>query len=174
MSRIQSTLNVLGSYAAWWGCILGVQWNHPYLGTLPTWGYLGLHLWSSTRRRNELLFLLLATLAGTFVDSLFAASGLLLYKGGYTAWLAPLWISALWAGFAATLNHSLRWLHRNGALAILLAGVAAPLSYYGGVRLKAIQFGNPTWLPPVLLSLSWMCLIPFLLWLAKQLELVEP
>ena len=175
MSRWFSALNVAGSYLAWWGCVLGVLWNHPFLGTVPTWLYLGAHLQWTDQIRREGLFLLVAIVAGTTLDSMFAATGLLIYKGGYPgiSWLAPLWITALWGGFAATLNHSLGWMRRKKALAAILAGLVSPLSYYGGVRLGVLKFAEPLWWPALWLGVSWFVLIPALLILADKIGIGE-
>jgi hypothetical protein len=121
------------------------------------------------------LFLVAAIIAGTGLDSIFATTGLLSYKGGYPGvhWLAPLWITALWGGFAATLNHSLGWMRRKKVLAAILAGLMSPFSYHGAGKLGVVEFAKPLWWPTFWLGLSWCLLIPALLILAEKLGIGE-
>ena len=54
--------------------------------------------------------------------------------------VTPLWMVALWAAFATTLNVSLRALRPHYLLAAVLAAMGAPLAYYAGARLGALQW----------------------------------
>jgi hypothetical protein len=58
-------------------------------------------------------------------------------------WLAPVWIIAMWAGFATLLHVALRWLLPHRWLAALLGAVGGPLAYYAGMRLGAVNFPDP-------------------------------
>ena len=87
-----------------------------------------------------------------------------LLPGGYplVGWLAPLWITALWAGFAATLLHSLAFLRGRRWLAALFGALGGPLSFYGGAQLGVLSLGPSPGLALVVLALGWSIAIPAL------------
>jgi hypothetical protein len=83
--------------------------------------------------------------------------------------LTPLWMVALWATFATTLNVSLRSLRKHLALASLLGAVGAPLVYHAGAGLGALQWVHR--LPAMLsIALAWGILTPLLLSTARRLD----
>lgn len=82
--------------------------------------------------------------------------------------LPPVWMIALWANFATTLNLSLAGLQSRPGLAALLGLVGGPLAYWGGAGLGAMTFVAP--LPALItLALGWALLTPLLLALAATL-----
>ena len=80
---------------------------------------------------------------------------------------------ALWPAFATTLNVSLRLLHRRIAMAGLLGAIAAPIAYYAGARLGAVEFVDPS---AALLAIGagWLVITPLLVWLAARLDGYAP
>jgi hypothetical protein len=73
----------------------------------------------------------------------------------------------MWTLFAATLNHSLAWLHGRPWLQAVLGGIAGPMSYAGGVALGAADWQQRT---PALgvLALAWALLLPVTMALARR------
>ena len=82
---------------------------------------------------------------------------------------APVWIVAMWIGFALTLNHSLSALKRHPGIAVTFGLVGGPLAYWiaAGVWQAARIEGG--WLPYVALAVSWGAITPLLLRLADRL-----
>lgn len=155
--------NAVGFQSAWWLTVLGIAMGFPLLGPLAMILYVMVDHFSLTKKNQaEALLILSALFLGTLSDSLFASVGLLSYAGGYTQipWLAPLWITAMWGGFAATLNHSLAWIKTKPILAFLLGAVFGPLSYMAGSRFGAIQFNMEMTLTMVILGLFWGIAVP--------------
>ena len=71
----------------------------------------------------------------------------------------PLWLVVLWACFAATLGHSLKFLTKSIYFQVIAGAVFAPLSYFAGERLSAVGFGYSHYFTFLLLSVSWALLM---------------
>ena len=127
-------LNFVLFQAAWFAAVLAPPGIASFLAALA----LVIHLkWVALPR--EWRFILLVTVIGGAVDSIFAWSGVFAFPAATFGWQpppAPLWLLLLWANFATTLCHSLQWMQRYKALAFVLGGVAGPLAYLGGVEIS--------------------------------------
>jgi Protein of unknown function (DUF2878) len=157
-------LNALGYQLGWWFCILGVNWKLPYLGPLAMGVFVSLHLLYAADGNGELLFLFSATFLGTLLDSVKASSGFISYGGGYPGigWLAPMWITAMWAGFASTINHCLKFLINRRITAFAAGAVFGPLAYLTAARFGAITLNLSLSLNIVILSLVWGTVLPLM------------
>ncbi|MDZ7825201.1 MAG: DUF2878 domain-containing protein [Gammaproteobacteria bacterium] len=136
-------INFLAFQAGWFAWCPGGASGWPWLGVGVVAVVIALHVFQSPEASRELRLVAAAAVIGTAWDSTLAATGLLIYPSGQLAsMLAPVWIVALWMGFATCLNVSLRWLKGRRALAMLLGGVAGPLSFWAGSRLGAVRFAR--------------------------------
>jgi fucose 4-O-acetylase-like acetyltransferase len=100
--------------------------------------------------------------------------GLLEYPSGMILpWLAPVWIIALWAGFATLLPVSLRWLLGRWRTAALFGAVGGPLAYYAGMKLGAVSFPDPV-VALAALAGGWAVLTPLTCWIALKLSADPP
>ena len=81
-------------------------------------------------------------LFGTVIDTILFFSGSFVYAGAYSNELliAPLWITAMWAGFAATVNHSMSWLKDKWASDGYLWCCIWASCFYTGEKFGAIDF----------------------------------
>lgn len=163
-------VNMVFLQVLWFAVILGAanRWMSPAI----TWFvlYLCWHLVYGERRKQDIVLVAMAALAGSTVDSLWVQMGWLSFHHAVPhPGLAPLWIAMLWAGLALTLNHSLRWLQSRLCLAAALSAVSAPFSYLAASRLGAVDILEPLYLYP-LLSLSWAILIPSMLMFARGIH----
>jgi Protein of unknown function (DUF2878) len=82
--------------------------------------------------------------------------------------MLPFWLVVLWVAFAATLNHSLVFLHKRLGLASLLGAVFGPVSYWSGMQLGRLQFPHSTTSTMLVLGLVWAILMPALVALALR------
>lgn len=164
--------NALGFQSAWWLTVLGLVMGYPFLGPLVMTLYLVADHFSLTKTRSETLLIISAMIIGTIADSIFKMTGLLGYAGGYSfaPILAPLWITTMWGGFAATLNHSLGWLKNRALLAFAMGAIFGPLSYLAGSKFDAIIFTQSQTLTFIILGLFWGLAIPGLVKLHTILE----
>ena len=87
-----------------------------YLGPIVTLILLFIHFYLFVSDIKEFYLILIISVIGTVVDSLLFLSGSFVYAGSYIEGLAiaPLWITAMWIAFAATVNHSMSFLKVDG------------------------------------------------------------
>ncbi|MBP8081509.1 MAG: DUF2878 domain-containing protein [Arenimonas sp.] len=163
--------NVVGYQLVWMACIAGAGRGMAWLGPVAAMSFVVATLAFGGKRDADLRALALAVPLGVAMDSLFAASGWLNYAQAWP-WpqLAPVWIWALWAAFAMTLNHSLAFLEDRPWLAALLGLVCGPLAYSAAAgTFNAVDFGVPLPWIMVALALAWALLLPLLMSLNKRL-----
>lgn len=161
--------NVLLFHIGWFASVLGAAQDRPYLGPAVVGIALAIHLCLFGTRR-ELLLILASAALGTIAESAFARTGFASYRADpLPPWLCPPWISAMWANFAMTLRHSLRWLEARPFLALVVGAAAGPLAYLAGARLGAIAFHDPA--PAILfLAALWATALAALLRLSLLLD----
>jgi hypothetical protein len=167
-------LNLAAFQLGWWALVLTAAqgWSEIGLGVVTL--ILAWHLGRVRPLGAEALLIGLAALIGFCFDSLLLASGWVSFGGGDLAGglgpdLPPLWMTALWANFATTLNVSLVSLQTRPWLAALLGLVGGPAAYWGGAELGAMSFLDPT-AGLIALALGWGILTPLLLALARLLS----
>ena len=157
----------------WFACIIGAANNQvlwPVLGTLV---YLAIHIWRSEYPKLELMLILKIVVFGVSADTLIANLGFLNFEDAWpSAYLSPIWLWALWALVASTINGSLSWLRGRLVLGAVLGAIAGPLSYEAGIRLGAGSWGPNGQLGGlVLLAIVWGVAIPlFFYWSRRTLN----
>ena len=159
-------LNFIWFQCIWFIAILGreqIQWL--LLGLLLT------HLALSKHWKTEMKVMLLCASVGVALDSLFAWQGVFQFDTSNTLLPIPFWLVAIWLGFSGTLRHSLSYLLPHPALAMLVAGISAPLSYFAGMRLGAVEFGLGTWQTAALIGAAWICIMPVLIFISNKASL---
>lgn len=163
-------LNVLLFEAGWLASVLGAANGLPWAGVAVIAVVAAFHLARSRRALPELLLLAIAFAIGALFESLLVQTGWLRFDGGtLAAGTAPVWMAALWINFATTLNVALRALHARPAAAALLGAIAAPVAYYAGARLGAVEMVAAA---PALAAIAagWSVLTPALLAVARRLD----
>lgn len=169
-SRRWQISNFLFTQLAWFAAVLGAAQGLPAWGALPALAVLLWHLRRAPRPRSEAALILLTAGLGTAADTLVLGQGVLAYTSGqWNAAVPPLWMCALWAVFATSLNVTLRWLHGRPLLAALIGAVAGPLAFLSGARLGAATLLAPG---PALawLALEWAIVLPALCLCARRLD----
>lgn len=168
-------INAIAYQTTWLAAIGGAAAGWWWMGPLALLLFAAWQLPRSAQRRADTLLLGYAGALGFAVDSLFAQTGLLSYSAAvpWAEW-APLWIVALWASFALTLNHSLAYLKRHWQLAAALGAVGAPLAYSAAARSGALAFPPSATITLVLLATTWAVLAPALGLLATHLAAPVP
>ncbi len=127
-----------------------------YWGAAPFFVFLMLHV-LYTRRLWELWFALSVAFAGTGLDTIYNVTGLIHYNGAYPGlpFLAPIWITSLWAGLAVTLDHSLQMLIGRPAWTFFTGAVFGPMAYWTGDEMGAIRFSLDAWTTMIILAVPW-------------------
>ena len=156
---------------SWWACVMGVvKYNQPYFGPFVMSLFIFFHLLMIKNKKKEILFLSIAGIIGFFVDSFKAFSGFITYNGVFSDNLAPLWIIAMWIGFAATINHSGSWIKKRYLIAILLGAIFGPLNYLVGDNMDALSINMNFSQNILVLSFVWGVSVPFLYYLAEKIN----
>jgi hypothetical protein len=121
--------------------------------------------------RADALLMLGTAALGFLIDTLWVQLALMRFTTPLPwAGLAPVWIVALWMGFALTLNHSLAGLKPHLWWAALLGVVGGPLAYGVAERAwSAVALAQPAWQPLAALALAWGLVTPLLLLAARRL-----
>lgn len=113
----------------------------------------------------------LVAITGIIVDSGLTIAGLFIFDSPSYGIAIPLWLAALWMAFAGTLRHSLRYFMGHWKMCALAGAISGPLSYYGGVKLGAVEFGYPLLHSLAVLSVTWALILPLSFWIAMQVEM---
>jgi hypothetical protein len=162
--------NALLSQVAWFGAVLAAARGLPWLGVAAIAAVAALHLVFARTPAHELRLLLIALVLGAVFETLLVWAGLLRFEGGAVlAGTAPVWMIALWANFATTLNVSLRALRGRLLVASLLGAIGAPLAYYGGQKLGAVQILD-TGFALATIAFGWAILTPLLFVAARRFD----
>ena len=163
--------NIVGFQASWWGCVLGVKSGIIYLGPFLMLAFLAVHVVRNVDNYSEIKLIILFGLIGTFIDTGMAYFGVLIYNGTYfpDSYIAPLWITSMWCGFSATVNHSLSWLHNRYVASAFLGVVSGPLSYLAGAKFGAIEFGAAPIIALGIIAIFYGLTIPLMYWVNEKL-----
>lgn len=155
--------NAIGNQLVWLCAVIGAGHGLRWPALLAAAAYVASQLLLSSHPTVELKLLGVALLCGLVVDGVAGGSGQVVYAAAWPgAWLAPVWILALWAAFAMTLTVSLKVLQRRFWLAALL-GMIAPLAYLSAARgWSAVMFPAPSWRGVALLAVGWAVALPLL------------
>ena len=172
MTVLFSILQFLAFDTAWFLSVWGGAKGWPWLGLAPALGVLGLHLalhratlWAEVKLAFAIL------LFGVLLEAGMMAAGLIRYAGTDPAQiLPPVWIVALWIGFASIPNGSLTWLRGRSGLQVLLGLVFGPLAYWTGAKMGAASLAEPTALALTGIGIAWALAFPTLMRLAEAIS----
>ena len=159
-------INFIGFQIGWFACVIGAAKGYPLLATAIASLIIVLHLCRVNKVYSELSLIISAIVIGFIWESILATSHWLSYDlAADSIVFAPLWLVAMWALFATTINLSMAWLKQRWLLASFMGSVFGPLAFIAGEKLGAVQFiDRPSAL--LALALGWASLMPLLLWLA--------
>ena len=164
MSKAFLIANVVGFQAVWFASVIGAANGLPWAGPLAVAVYSALHLSLTPDRASDLRMLGIALAMGAVADSALAATGVLQFASPWPwTFAAPVWILAMWAGFALTLNHSMAFLRGRWLTAFLFGAVGGPLAYWGASRgFDAVAFGQGLPVAMAALAVTWGIAMPAL------------
>tara|TARA_B100000519_G_scaffold182129_1_gene174886 strand:+ start:159 stop:680 length:522 start_codon:yes stop_codon:yes gene_type:complete len=170
---MKNIFNIIGFQVSWWGCVLGVKSGMTYLGPLLMLCFLTVHIVRFLDNYSEIKLIILFGIIGTIIDTSMAYSEILIYNGKYTpeTFFAPLWITSMWCGFSATINHSLQWLRHRYFASVLLGVVSGPLSYLAGIKFGAIEFDAAPIIALLIIAIFYGLTIPIMYWVNEKLVL---
>lgn len=161
-------INVIMFQIGWFACVLSAANHQVWLGVLIAAILLTLHVAKTKQKNLEINLIVIAMLFGLVFDTIPLALGWLNFAP-VSYWpnaISPPWMVALWGLFAATMNFSLRWLKPMPIIALIIGGIAGPVSYYFGEKLGALQIVTSN-AALLYLAIGWAIALPLLLKLAS-------
>jgi len=166
---MQKLANFLLFQIGWFACVLGAAYQMPLAGSLVALVIIAIYLTIVDTSFSEIKLMLLALMIGLIFESALVSGGLAIYSSGQLIDnMAPVWMILMWPLFATTINQSMGWLKNLHISAVILAGaISAPLAYFAGYRLGAVEFPDLT-TSLVTISVAWAVLLPVLLSAAKS------
>jgi hypothetical protein len=154
-------INLVGYNFAWFGL---VYWGDSFI---PISLFLLItHLSVVGKVNGEIWLILVITAIGIFVDSSLQYFNIFIFTG-YNH--IPFWLMMLWACFAATICHSLRFLSNSKLLQAFVGGLFAPLSYVAGYKFQVVDFSQPVIFTYLMLSVIWAGLFVCFFYLKEYL-----
>jgi hypothetical protein len=152
---------------AWFACVMGAALAMPWMGVGVTFIILGWHFYCAKQAKPEMALMLAALFIGATFDQSMLTLQLIEYQAhGWSSWLVPVWILALWLAFASTLNVSLGWMHDRYVVAVLFGAAGGPLAYLAAQKLGAVTVQGST--AYVALAIGWGVITPLLVMTAKR------
>ncbi|MEE4184175.1 MAG: DUF2878 domain-containing protein [Gammaproteobacteria bacterium] len=162
-------LNLVFFKLVWAASLAGVVYGYAWWGLGALCCFMIWHGATVPTARADFVLAITAVAIGLVLDTAYVRSGLISYEGNMLwSGAAPLWILALWANFALTMNGCMRWLQTRKPLAAALAFIFGPLSYYGGIALGTATVTGEQWLLFAVIGLAWAVALPLLLSLAVR------
>lgn len=171
MRIVLALFNFLAFEAAWFAAVSGGAAGRGGLMSLAVVAVVAIHLaLNRVRLWGEIQLILAVTLFGVLIEMGFMGAGLIRYAGTVEGQaLPPIWIAALWFGFATLPNASLAWLKGRWRLQAVLGLLAGPLTYWGGAKLGAATLpdgGGALFA----IGLAWALALPAIFLMAEALS----
>ncbi len=148
-------INFLFFQASWFALVAGAANRLLIPGIVLCSAFLAWELYRSAERRALGALVGLAIVGGILVDGSYATFELVRYTLPAGP-IAPWWIIGLWVVFALTLTESMGWMRQRAIIGSLMAGVSAPLSYYAGYKLGAVEFPMGLQTAMIIAALTWI------------------
>ncbi len=163
--------NFLLFQIGWFACVLGGANDQVTIGSMIALAVIAYHFYRATDAMQELRLLIVALIIGLVFESIVTSQGLARYSHGQVfEFIAPLWMILMWPLFATTLNLSMRWLKGIAPLLIAFLGALfAPLAYYAGNRLGAVEYDDFI-LSMGIIAIAWAVLLPALVIMSLKLN----
>jgi len=122
----------------WLLCVFGAVHGFVILSILFALFFIAMHIRCSSRKLNEVFYVMTVMICGYVIDSLLVMIGLFSYEAMGVDYLAPIWIAALWAMFSVTIGSSMAWMTDKYITASVLGGIFGPLAYYAAEKIGAV------------------------------------
>ncbi len=152
---------------AWLVCVLGGNG----IAVLAAIVVVAVHLKYFSDNHKEIAFIALITFIGFMLDTTLIRSGWLIAPDA-SLW-PPLWLVSLWALFATTLDHSMKWFQSRLLVSVVMGGVAGTLTYLAGTRLTDFSLKLPLLKTLAVIFIVWCVVFPLCLAIAKKMLSAE-
>jgi hypothetical protein len=165
-----SFVNYLLYQLGWLACVLGTAWGFPWLGVCLALGLIGVHLSLAEDRKNQIAIAIVSGLVGMIIDSAQLWAGVFSFPRGVVIdALPPPFMTVLWMQFATTFRYCMSWLSGRYVLSSLFGLIGAPIAFFAGERLGAIEFLPPRLAHFASLGFVWCLAVPLLVYISDRL-----
>jgi len=158
---MNALVNILIYQVIWFLCVIGET-----RGAILAIPLLGLHLFFTQNRKNDLQLMAAFFVAGLVIDGSLYGVGFFSFEA--PARPIPFWLAVIWLALATLPHNSLGWLKGRPFLSALFGATGGPLAYWAGVRLGAASFNWPLVPSLLLLAAIWALLWPGAMHLAGK------
>lgn len=172
MILIQKVIYYIVFYLSWAVCVHEASLGNGFIGPALIGVVIAFHLWFVKKTWMEFFFVLIVAVIGTLIDTVYMEFGIMTFAAKYESvpWLAPLWVTSLYALFAAAFVQSFSWLRGRWLLMIACGAIGGPLSYAAAVRVGAGEFLVPLWVACLVLAVVWALIFPLCFLLLDSLD----
>lgn len=170
VDALLALMNVIFFYAGWLICLWSAQAGRGWVGVVFTIAVLGFHCGMTKGLKKDLALVVIVGVMGTFLDSCYQNWDWIRYASPNRAlpFIAPLWITSLYALLAINLDHSLKWLSNRPYLAALLGAWGGVASYIAGERIGAAEVLSEWTMSYI--GAIWLFFFPLLFWISRQVD----
>ena len=161
--------NIIAFQLLWWACVLSAKHGLDWLVLIVTVAYIFVHFCWIEPKQQFWPLILTAIIGCVFDQYLFMTDWIRFNHHPTMSAYIPLWMIALWLGFATTLNLSMHWLQHRLLLAASLGAVFGPLAYLGAQQLEAVTLTHPLE-SLVCIAIEWGLALPLLLFIRRRFD----
>ncbi len=156
MLKVNVFINAMAFNVVWIACVAGSAQQLIWPAALSCAILAAYQLHPKNRHPNDIKLVVISIILGVIVDTLWVQLGYMDFteKRPFSG-LAPAWILFLWVGFALTVNHSLKWLQIHTLLPALVGAIAAPLTYFAGIKIGAVEYTASVVEVSIGLAIAW-------------------
>lgn len=160
--------NVVLFQAAWCASIFGAAAGNAWLGPVCMAVLVAIHLLITPTRRADSRTIPICTAIGIVAEMLTASiSGTSFAAHTPAAAPIPLWMAAIWPGFATLLNSSMAWMQTRPLIAVAFGAIGGPVAYYGGASAGAVRLGESPAMALAAVAIQYAVLMPILCEIAR-------
>lgn len=169
MFQVKVLVNAMLFNLVWLACVAGSA-KQLLWPAIISCIILAIYQLSPTRRHpNDIKLIYVSMLLGVIVDTIWIQMGYMDFTDKRPfQFLAPAWIIILWVGFGLTINHSLKWLTLHPLLPALTGAIAAPLTYFGGIKIGAVEYTASVAEVSTGLAIVWALALTLLVEIGKK------
>ncbi|WP_295943683.1 DUF2878 domain-containing protein [uncultured Xanthomonas sp.] len=172
---MSNLINYLALQGLWLAAVVGAAHGLAWAGPAALALFALYQLQPRRRARGDAALIALALPLGAGVDAAIRAGDWVRYAAAPPAPWPPLWILALWAGFALTFQHSLAWVMRHPWRAALFGAIGGPLGYVLAARgWQAVTLVAPTSQALLALAVGWAAALTLLSLATRRLMVATP
>ncbi len=164
-------INLLGFYVCWWLSVYGAIQTNYFLGPKSLIIYMVFHFIILVEDKIEYVYILICLILAFCFDTILLKLNFIEYNGFLSEnyHIAPLWIVSLWISFSLSIFHSSNILQKNYKKSMVLGMLSGPFIYLSFSKMGIIKLLYSPFSILLLISISWMCIIPLYVYLADKL-----